>query len=143
MKKDGVLRYAFRLFLRLLAVTAFCALLICLIPFNYTPSLPYGFYLRIPAWNIKVGDYVEIDNPLTPEMFGVNNTTHLMKRVVSIQDGLYEVRGTHERSFDSRYFGLIGREYIHCRMVPLVTFDEIPSWLLWISEFLDIRKGEN
>lgn len=99
-------------------------------PINITPSMPYGVYMRLPAWNIKEGDLVELDNPLAPGTFGVYNSGGLLKMVESVtEDGLYVVKGDHPYSYDSRYFGAVGRDYIKHKLVPVFTFKELPDWL--------------
>lgn len=94
---------------------------------NTTRSMPYGLYMRLPAWNIEVGDLVELDNPLT-DSFGVKARWGLLKRIESIQGGLYEVQGETEDSYDSTYFGLVGKEYIRHRVIPLCVSRELPWW---------------
>ena len=99
-------------------------------PINITPSMPYGLYIRLPAWNVKEGDLVELDNPLAPGTFGVYKSGGLLKMVESVtEDGLYVVKGDHPYSYDSRYFGAVGRDYIKHKLVPVFTFKELPSWL--------------
>lgn len=101
-----------------------------LFPLNITPSMPYGIYLRLPALRIKVGDYVQIDNPFITGCFGVKVSGSLVKRVVEItEEQLFVLRGEHELSYDSRYFGAIGKEYIRYKLVPIITFETIPEWL--------------
>ena len=54
----------------------------------------------------------------------------LLKMVESVtEDGLYVVKGDHPYSYDSRYFGAVGRDYIKHKLVPVFTFKELPSWL--------------
>lgn len=108
----------------------FVMLLFHFFPINVTASMPYGIYMRLPAWWIDEGDYVELDNPLAPGTFGVYTRSGLLKRVESITpDGLYVVKGDHPYSYDSRYFGAVGRDYIKHRVVPVFTFKNLPEWL--------------
>lgn len=96
--------------------------------FNTTASMPYGLYLRLPAWKLKVGDLVELDNPFC-DSFGVNAQGGLLKRIERVEGTLYEVQGEGELSYDSTYFGLVGKEYIRHRIIPLYVFRELPWWL--------------
>lgn len=132
----GVGKYAASMIPGLVAFAVIVGLAVFFIPFNHTESMPYGWYLRLPARNIEVGDLVEMDNPFY-RVFGVEAESGLLKRVTGIEDGLYMVRGEHVLSYDSRLFGLIGEEYISHRLIPLWTFDEVPSWMAWL-----IRIGE-
>lgn len=113
------------------ATVVICLLFMALVPFNGTPSMPYGWYVRLPAKNIRVGDLVEIDNPFRG-LYGVTAEHGLVKRVSSIEGDLYELRGEHSLSYDSRFFGLIGEEYIRHRLIPLATFTEVPGWMQWL-----------
>lgn len=107
-------------------------------PLNVTPSMPFGVYLRLPAIGIGEGDYVSLDNPLATGAFGVQIRTGILKRVESITDeGLYVVRGEHELSYDSRYYGAIGKEYIRNKLLPLITFRNLPDWLALKEEECD------
>lgn len=124
--------------LKILLLTAIATgllllMLLYLIPFNSTASMPYGWYLRLPATNLKVGDLVEIDNPLSGN-FGIEAETGLLKKIVGIEGDLYELRGEDPEegllSYDSRFFGLVGKEYIRHKVVPLATFREIPEWMI-------------
>jgi len=77
-----------------------------------------GFYLRLPPWNLKVGDIVQVDNP-NPGYLGINDPSFI-KRIVSIdENGLYEVRGDSQRSYDSRYFGNVKRSSIKAKLIPV------------------------
>ena len=116
-----------------LASIAITLLFMIFVPFNGTPSMPYGWYVRLPAGNIQVGDLVELDNPFRG-LYGVEAERGLVKRVSSIEGDLYEVRGEHPLSYDSRFFGLIGKEYIRHRLIPLVTFTEVPGWMQWLIQ---------
>lgn len=99
-------------------------------PINITPSMPYGIYLRLPSWELETGDYVQIDNPFIPGCFGVKVSSSLVKRIVEItEDQLFVLQGNHELSYDSRYFGAIGKEYIRYKLIPIITFETIPEWL--------------
>ena len=117
------------------AAAAFIALMILLyiFPINYTASMPFGIYMRLPAWNVKAGDLVELDNPLPAEeseALGVYERRGLLKRVKSINDdGTYYVLGEHELSYDSRYFGNVDKELIRWRLVPVFTGTNLPEWL--------------
>jgi type IV secretory pathway protease TraF len=95
---------------------------------NYTASMPYGFYLRLPAWNLEVGDLVEMDNPFY-ESFGVEAQRGLLKQITRIDGDFYEVQGEGDLSYDSTYFGLVGKEYIRHRILPLYVFRELPWYL--------------
>lgn len=95
--------------------------------FNTTASMPYGLYLRLPAWNLKAGDLVEMDNPFY-ESFGVEAQRGLLKRIEKIEGDIYEVQGEGDLSYDSTYFGLVGKEYIRHRIIPLYVFRELPWW---------------
>lgn len=99
-------------------------------PLNITPSMPYGLYMRIPARHVKVGDLVEIKNPLDSSVWGVYNTSGLLKEVKEInEEGLFYVLGEHPLSYDSRYFGYIGEEYIEHKVVPIFVFNNLPAFL--------------
>lgn len=110
-------------------------------PLNVTPSMPYGLYMRLPAWNVKEGDLVEMANPLAYGSFGVRTGMALLKRVDHITDeGFYYVLGEHPQSYDSRYFGAVGKEYIRNRVVPVFTFRDLPDWLAGPSSEEDTNK---
>ena len=89
---------------------------------NQTHSMPYGLYLRLPAiGELHEGDLVQVESPMRKGYVGSHGTTNLLKRIEKITDtGLYYVRGESEDSYDSRYFGFIGRDYIKARIVPLI-----------------------
>ncbi len=115
--------------------------LIRLFPINYTASMPFGLYMRIPAGNIKEGDLVEVDNPLDSSGWGVYNRHGLLKRVDHINpDGTYYVLGEDEYSYDSRYFGAVGREYIKSRLIPLWTTYNLPEWLRQEEEIVYVEN---
>lgn len=100
------------------------------LPINVTQSMPYGLYLRLPAFYVKEGDYVELNNPMAKGFLGVDRTRGLCKRVDHItEEGLFYVLGEHELSYDSRYFGAVGKEYIEHKLLPVVTFKTLPDWL--------------
>lgn len=102
--------------------------------YNDSPSMPVGFYVRVPAWSVKVGDLVEVENPMGAGYLGVR-ALRLLKRVVSIDDGYYTVRGESELSYDSRYFGAVGRKEIISKLHPLKTYgSENPRWLVELAE---------
>lgn len=102
--------------------------------YNDSPSMPVGFYVRVPAWSVKVGDLVEVENPMGAGYLGVR-ALRLLKRVVSIDDGYYTVRGESELSYDSRYFGAVGRREIISKLYPLKTYgSENPRWLVELAE---------
>lgn len=118
-----------RLIVFLIAVLVFL-ILVRLFPINTTASMPYGVYMRLPAWNIKVGDLVELDNPMDSSYLGVYDKHGLLKRVDHInEDGTYYVLGEHERSYDSRYFGAVDKSYIKSKLIPIWTTKELPDWL--------------
>lgn len=94
------------------------------LPYNDTESMPLGFYLRLPAWNVEEGDLVQAENPMQPGWLGVMTDDNLLKRVASISpEGLYELQGDHPYSFDSTFFGLVGRERIRAELIPVLSFD--------------------
>lgn len=104
--------------------------LVKVFPINYTASMPFGLYMRLPAWNIKEGDLVEVDNPLDSSKWGVYHRHGLLKRVDHInEDGTYYVLGEDEYSYDSRYFGAVGKEYLKSKLIPLWTTYNLPEWL--------------
>lgn len=92
-----------------------------LVPINDTASMPFGLYLRLPAWNLEVGDLVELDNPFY-NSFGVKAQRGLLKRIVNKEGEMYEVQGENELSYDSTYFGLVGEEYIKHKLIEIWTF---------------------
>lgn len=89
---------------------------------NQTHSMPYGFYLRLPViGTLHEGDLVQVESPMRKGYMGSHGTANLLKRIERITDtGLYYVRGESDDSYDSRYFGFIGRDYIKARVVPLI-----------------------
>lgn len=92
--------------------------------------MPFGIYMRLPAWNIKEGDLVELDNPMDSSYLGVNVKHGLLKRVERIEsDGSYYVLGEHELSYDSRYFGSVEKKYIKSKLIPILTTKELPQYL--------------
>lgn len=114
----------------LLAALAVFFILVKLFPINYTASMPFGLYMRLPAWNIEEGDLVELDNPLDASAWGVHTRHGLLKRVDHInEDGTYYVLGEDEYSYDSRWFGAVGKEYIKSKLIPVWTTYELPDWL--------------
>lgn len=127
-------RYALVILPFVVALVAVLVITAHVVQFNPSPSMPLGWYLRVPAWNIEVGDIVEFDNPLSEGTFGVDTSTGIFKRVEAIEDGMYRVKGDHPMSYDSRYFGLIGREYIRNELKPLATFSELPEWMRKIAD---------
>ena len=133
-------RYALTILPFVVALMAVLVLFAHCVQFNTSPSMPLGWYLRVPAWNIRIGDLVEFDNPFEEGVFGVGISTGIFKRVERIEDGMYWVRGDDPMSYDSRYFGLLGREYIRNKVVPLATFGEMPGWMMKVadSEIFDI-----
>jgi type IV secretory pathway protease TraF len=111
------------------------------VTYNDSPSMPVGFYIRLPAWSVEVGDLVEVENPMGAGYLGVR-ALRLLKRVVSIDDGYYTVRGEDPRSYDSRYFGAVGRSAIKARIFPLLTYGfENPRWLVELAE-KNKQKGD-
>lgn len=118
-----------RIIFFIIAVIVFLAL-VRLFPINTTASMPYGVYMRLPAWNIKEGDLVELDNPIDSSYLGVYDKHGLLKRVDHInEDGTYYVLGEHELSYDSRYFGSVDKSYIKSKLIPIWTTTELPDWL--------------
>jgi type IV secretory pathway protease TraF len=119
-----------KLLILVIAVVVFLALL-HFFPINYTASMPFGLYMRLPAWNIQEGDLVELDNPMEDSShLGVYVRHGLLKRVDHInEDGTYYVLGESELSYDSRYFGDVDKKYIKHRLIPLWTTYELPEWL--------------
>lgn len=96
-----------------------------LFPYNYTDSLPVGFYLRLPAWNIAEGDIVQADSPMVRGYLGTHSDGNLAKRVASVSpDGLYELQGDTPLSYDSTFYGLVGPEYIKAELVPVLVKEE-------------------
>jgi len=118
LKSNRAKRF-FHIFGRFLA----CALLMfCLLwiyfPYNSTPSMPIGIYFRLPPWNLKVGDIVQVDNP-EPGYLGINAPSFI-KRIASVDEqGCYEVLGDSQRSYDSRYFGNVKRSSIKAILIPV------------------------
>lgn len=109
----------------LAAVLVFVFYLMLFLPFNGTESMPIGFYIRLPIFGeVKVGDIVQVRNPMAPGFMGVYDDATLMKRVVRItDDGFYEVRGESKYSYDSRYFGLVSRDFLIARFYPALIFN--------------------
>lgn len=115
--------------------------LIRVFPVNYTASMPFGLYMRLPAWNIKEGDLVEVDNPLDSSAWGVYSRHGLLKQVDHInEDGTYYVLGENEYSYDSRYFGAVGKEYIKSKLIPLWTTYNLPEWLQKEEEIIYVKS---
>lgn len=115
--------------------------LVRVFPINYTASMPFGLYMRLPAWNIKEGDLVEVDNPLDSSAWGVYNRHGLLKQVDHInEDGTYYVLGENEYSYDSRYFGAVGKEYIKSKLIPLWTTYNLPEWLQKEEEIIYVES---
>lgn len=129
------MKYWAKAVLRKAAVLAAAVLLVIglvkLFPINITASMPYGLYMRLPAWNIKEGDLVELDNPMEDSShLGVYVRHGLLKRVERInEDGTYYVLGESELSYDSRYFGDVEKKYIKSRLIPIWTAYELPEYL--------------
>ena len=127
------MRYVFPVSVLIFLILVSLVLRLCVV-YNDSPSMPVGFYLRIPAWSVEVGDLVEIENPMGAGYLGVR-ALRLLKKVVSIDDGYYTVRGDSELSFDSRYFGAIGKTEIKARILPILTYGyENPRWLVELAE---------
>ena len=115
--------------------------LVRVFPVNYTASMPFGLYMRLPAWNIKEGDLVEVDNPLDSSKWGVYNRHGLLKQVDHInEDGTFYVLGESEYSYDSRYFGAVGKEYIKSKLIPLWTTYNLPEWLQKEEEIIYVEN---
>ena len=107
---------------RVLRILFFLLLLgfVCLafLPVNLTRSMPRGVYLRLPAVNLAVGDIVQADNP-SPGLMGVT-AQNLLKRIAAVtEDGKYYLAGDSELSFDSRYFGFVGKDGIRAKLIPV------------------------
>lgn len=105
-----------------LALLVIIPMLVWMVPYNRSVSMPYGLYLRLPAWNVEEGDVVQAVNPMVRGYMGSHGTDNLLKRVVKVEDGMYTLRGEHPLSYDSRFFGALGEEYIVSELVPLVTW---------------------
>lgn len=111
-------------------LTSMALLLIRCFPLNVTASMPYGLYMRLPPWNVKEGDLVELDNPMDSSSLGVYVQHGLLKKVDHInEDGTYYVLGEHELSYDSRYFGAIEKKYITSKIIPIWTTKKLPKFL--------------
>lgn len=111
------------------AATVVCWLLVLLVGFNASASMPYGFYLRIPylGGELEVDDLVQIRNP-SPGLLGVE-TEHLLKSVASVgRDGSLYVRGRTQDSYDSRYFGWVDRSLVEAVCLPIVTSDRLETF---------------
>lgn len=107
------------------ALALFPMLLALMLPYNQTRSMPIGFYLRVPAWGLEPGDVVQVKNPMVPGYMGVSAYDNLVKRIASIsEDGLYELQGNTLTSFDSDYYGLVGRDFIVARLIPVITWEK-------------------
>lgn len=107
----------------LIALLIFPFVMLMAFPVNMTDSMPKGIYVRLPAiGRLEPGDLVQVESPMAHGYLGTNENGNLLKRIVSItEDGLYEVQGDTPLSYDSTFFGLIGREYIKARIIPLIT----------------------
>lgn len=128
-----MLKFAGKVFLMTAGALIAILILFYIFPLNITASMPFGIYMRLPAWNIAVGDLVELDNPLSEEEseeLGVYERRGLLKRVERInEDGTVYVLGEHELSYDSRYFGSVERSCIKSRLIPVLTGYDLPEWL--------------
>lgn len=110
------------------ALYIFGILMLRVFTINTSASMPYGIYMRLPAIGIEKGDLIEFDNPMNQNMWGVNVRHGLLKRVTDInEDGMYYVLGEHPLSYDSRYYGWIGKEYIKHKIWRIWTPENIPS----------------
>lgn len=106
------------------------SLLVCvLFAFNSSPSMPMGLYLRIPAFDIKEGDIVAFENPMSSSMWGVNNSGSVIKTVYKVNDKTVVLKGESTSPYDSRYFGELGRSYIRFKVIPVFTFTEAPYFI--------------
>lgn len=103
---------------------------------NISHSMPYGLYLRLPVWGeIQEGDLVQLESPMRRGYLGSHASDNLLKRVESVASGpLYFVRGESDDSYDSRYFGFVGRPYIKARIVPIYTVSDMPGGLSHIGD---------
>ena len=127
------MRYVFPVSVALFVLFLSLFLRFCVV-YNDSPSMPVGFYVRLPAWSVKEGDLVEVENPMGAGYLGVR-ALKLLKRVVSVENGYYTVKGESELSYDSRYFGAVGRKEIKARLLPLLTYGyENPRWLVELAE---------
>lgn len=110
---------------------------ISLVRYNPTPSMPVGFYLRVPG-KPQEGDLVEAVNPMDPSYLGVCASV-LVKHVDHVTpEGLYWLRGDSPRSFDSRYFGAVGDDLVRFRLVLLCRF----GWLAEEAGRIARRRAE-
>lgn len=101
----------------------FPLLFILIFPLNTTDSMPMGVYLRLPAWNVKEGDIVQAESPMVPGFLNTSSNGNLVKRVASVKGGLYELQGDTVLSYDSDFYGMVGKENIIARLIPLAVFE--------------------
>lgn len=101
-----------------------------IITYSQTPSIAYGFFLKLPEkTEIKKGDLVIFDNPDPTQ----HSAKRLIKRVEKIEDGKCIVKGKTEeelfketqikglRSYDSDFFGEIEIKKLR-KVFPLITW---------------------
>lgn len=93
---------------------------VMIFPYNGTSSMPEGLYLRLPAWNIGVGDIVQADSPMVDEYLGSHAKGNLIKHVTAIENGMYELQGETLLSYDSDFFGMVGKERIKAELIPVL-----------------------
>lgn len=131
----------------ILALLGLCAFFMTFFTFNFSSSMPRGIYFKqffIRKNNIKEGDIVAFENPMNEEMWGVNNGNYLIiKQVLKKAGDLYCLKGDSDKAYDSRYFGLVGADYIHFKVYPVYLFKEnrIPSITLFLKNFSNKVKG--
>lgn len=115
----------------------FGLLMLRIFTLNVSGSMPLGLYMRLPPFEISTGDLVELDNPLLPGLWNVNVRSGLLKRVTDISsDGLYYVRGEDPYSYDSRFYGWVGEEYITHKVLAIWQYGGK-------SEKSHVKKGRN
>jgi len=127
---------------KIILIVMFSVLLVLMLfGFNSSSSMPIGIYMRLPAWNLKVGQIVAFSNPLADGQFGVNvGSSSIIKRIVRLDGEKIYVRGEDDAAYDSRYFGYLTSSYIRFRAVPVFVFDKVPDFIKSISNLFN--KGE-
>lgn len=117
---------------RYAALFIFGVLMLRIFTMNVSASMPPGIYMRLPPVGIEKGDLIEFDNPMNSDMWGVGVRHGLLKRVTDIsEDGMYYVLGEHPLSYDSRYYGWIGKEYVKHKI-----------WQIWVPENIPLMPKE-
>ena len=77
-----------------LALLVIIPMLVWMVPYNRSVSMPYGFYLRLPAWNVEEGDVVQAVSHMRKMQSEI-------RRVVSMaEDELYEAAKRLRVPFD-------------------------------------------